>query len=251
MGFFSAKVICSVCNKETGLNRFKLANDGWICPDCFKKCGYTALTPVRNITPEQAKSRIEGMLAFVPTKKVGNYLEIDENNKKWLAHEGMLGGRGGAAVHSFDEIVDFELLEDGSVLTKGGVGRAVVGAALFGGVGAIVGGVTGKKSNSVCNSLKIKVTINDMNNPVAYINFFNTQTKKDSFVYKTSYQFAQECLSVLQLICNSNEASKPLSPSGTPAPSDADELLKFKYLLDAGAITEDEYSLKKKQLLGL
>lgn len=35
------------------------------------------------------------------------------------------------------------------------------------------------------------------------------------------------------------------------APSTADELLKFKQLLDMGAITEAEYNAKKAQLLGL
>lgn len=33
--------------------------------------------------------------------------------------------------------------------------------------------------------------------------------------------------------------------------SEADELLKFKNLLDAGAISEDEYNMKKKQILGI
>lgn len=34
-------------------------------------------------------------------------------------------------------------------------------------------------------------------------------------------------------------------------PSSADELLKWKKLLDEGAITQEEYDAKKKQLLGL
>jgi hypothetical protein len=33
--------------------------------------------------------------------------------------------------------------------------------------------------------------------------------------------------------------------------SSADEILKYKQLLDAGAITQEEYDAKKKQLLGL
>lgn len=42
------------------------------------------------------------------------------------------------------------------------------------------------------------------------------------------------------------------APSVAPAPmSEADELLKFKQLLDAGAITQEEFDAKKKQLLGL
>jgi hypothetical protein len=36
-----------------------------------------------------------------------------------------------------------------------------------------------------------------------------------------------------------------------PTPSSADEIKKFKELLDGGAITQEEYDAKKKQLLGL
>ena len=46
----------------------------------------------------------------------------------------------------------------------------------------------------------------------------------------------------------SHEKSQAAAPV---APSAADELLKFKQLLDMGAITEAEYSAKKSQLLGL
>lgn len=55
MGFFSIKVTCAVCGKDTGLNRYQLANKEWICPACFKACGYTMATPIRSITAEQAK----------------------------------------------------------------------------------------------------------------------------------------------------------------------------------------------------
>jgi len=44
---------------------------------------------------------------------------------------------------------------------------------------------------------------------------------------------------------------KATAPTPVPATSNADELLKYKSLLDAGAITEEEYNAKKKQLLGL
>ena len=39
--------------------------------------------------------------------------------------------------------------------------------------------------------------------------------------------------------------------SSAPAVSAADELKKFKELLDAGVITQEEFDAKKKQLLGL
>lgn len=50
-----------------------------------------------------------------------------------------------------------------------------------------------------------------------------------------------------QITADNNTAPAPPSPSG----SAADEILKFKGLLDAGAITQEEFEAKKKQLLGL
>lgn len=49
MGFFDLKVTCSICNKETGLNRYQIANKGWICKDCFKKCGFNLATPIKKM----------------------------------------------------------------------------------------------------------------------------------------------------------------------------------------------------------
>ncbi len=44
-------------------------------------------------------------------------------------------------------------------------------------------------------------------------------------------------------------AGKKSSPA--PGPSAADEIMKFKALLDDGIITEEEFAMKKKQLLGI
>ena len=52
------------------------------------------------------------------------------------------------------------------------------------------------------------------------------------------------------LIDRQKEKNTEVSPS-TPTGSIADELKKFKELLDAGIITQEEFDAKKKQLLGL
>lgn len=48
--------------------------------------------------------------------------------------------------------------------------------------------------------------------------------------------------------CNN---TKSAATASQPSPSTADEIAKYKKLLDAGAITQAEYDAKKKQLLGL
>lgn len=47
------------------------------------------------------------------------------------------------------------------------------------------------------------------------------------------------------------EQVEVVEQSNEDATSSADELLKFKDLLDAGVITQDEFDAKKKQILGL
>ena len=48
-----------------------------------------------------------------------------------------------------------------------------------------------------------------------------------------------------------NASDNPDSQTSPPSYSLADELIKFKGLLDAGVITREEFDAKKKQLLGL
>ncbi|MFL0251231.1 SHOCT domain-containing protein [Clostridium neuense] len=255
MGFFSLKATCAICNEEVGLNRFQIANKEWICPKCFKKCGFNALTPIRKMTVSEIKNAMaakatndEEINLFNASKKIGSYIEFDDTRMEWLVPEGLFGKK--KKIYKYNDIVDYELLEDGeSIIKKSGIGRAVAGGVLFGGVGAVVGSVTGKqRTKSICKSLKLKITISDINNPTVYIDFIPSETKKDSWIYKNAYNSAQECLSVLQLICSNskNEMQNNAAPI-----SNADEILKYKNLLDNGIITQEEFEAKKKQLLDI
>ncbi|MBW8350731.1 SHOCT domain-containing protein [Bacillus sp. IITD106] len=255
MGFFDLKAMCAVCDKETGLNRYRIADKKWICPSCFKEAGFNLSTNTKKMTVENVHSAIQAkkdnaneLANFNPTKKIGSFVEFDDDKKQWLILSSFLGKRNKSTVYNYSDIIDFELLEDGESIASGGLGRALVGGALFGGAGAVVGAVTGKKkTKGVCSSLRLKITVNDMNNPAVYINFLETNTKKDGFVYKTMVQQAQECLSTFQLICDRQKNS---NTTIEPTPSAADELRKFKGLLDEGIITQEEFEKKKQELLG-
>lgn len=262
MSFFALKATCSVCNKEIGMNRKRIANKGWICNSCYKEANlkptdftYKSIT---KWTVDDFKTAIEAnkenkveLNSFNPTKKIGSFIEFDDNQQKWLV-PGFLGNKKKSIVYDYSDIVDFELLEDGESIATGGLGRALVGGALFGGAGAIVGGVTGKRKNKgVCNNLEIKVTINDINNPAVFIKFVTSSMKKNGFLFKSMYEDAQECLSTLQVICDQQNVPEENVNSSSSAPSAAEEIKKYKELLDLGAISEEEYELKKKELLNL
>ena len=50
-----------------------------------------------------------------------------------------------------------------------------------------------------------------------------------------------------EILYSQNTSAENLSPSSAYSP--ADEILKYKNLLDIGAITEEEYNQKKQELL--
>ena len=52
-------------------------------------------------------------------------------NKEWL---------------DYADLLNYDLLEEDSLVTSGGIGQALIGGALFDGVGAIAGGITGKRT---------------------------------------------------------------------------------------------------------
>ncbi|MET3658328.1 hypothetical protein [Sporosarcina psychrophila] len=247
--------VCPICEQKLTFLKSTLKDGIKVCAKHVVTEANLVLTEtIEQSTVEEIKERIQLIKVaredlqkeadnFTSSKQIGNFVAFDEVQQKWATLNSW-------STFNYSDIVDFELLEDGESIATGGLGRALVGGALFGGVGAIVGGVTGKrKSKDVCSSLRLKVTINDMNNPVVYINFIETKTKKDGLTYKTIEGAAQECLSVFQLICDKQKDNK--KETITPPITVADELLKFKGLLDLEAITQDEYDVKKKELLGL
>lgn len=272
---------CTICEKNVSkLKAFKLKGGEYVCFDCVKKAGHNPMTwisvfttkeklldEIRSNTSSESrtqKSNIDSMKetfdrrrsslglgakarvsdTFRPDKSFYKRFYIDTVHKKWQA----LG-----PVHNYSDLVSYEYQEDGGSVVSGGVGSAVVGGALFGRVGAVVGAATGKKKLAdFVNSMKIRLTVKDMNNPTEYIdmNPVRIRMKRSSGQYRKNLEETQEILSCLELIIRENQ--KSLSGSENSKPADAaDEILKYKKFLDAGAITQEEYEAKKKQLLNL
>ncbi len=243
-----AKKICLNCGKELGAFTGKVnVSDGTVCLSCLGAAGISQLESPASYTSSGVKSLISSRMplvqSFSPTKKIGSYLQIDDTHRAFKADN---------SVFDYSNLLSFELLEDGETITKGGLGRAVAGGLLFGGVGAIVGGVTGgKKSKNVCTSMRLKITLRDSYRSTVYIPFILTETKTRGFIYQAAQSSAQECLSALQIIADQCQSEKEMASDRQSNASAADEILKFKQLMDAGVITSEEFESKKKQLLGL
>lgn len=251
---------CVCCKKSMGMLNSKVKlSDGFVCTSCWEAAGFGSdlasfssgeqMTAGDFMARYKKKKDIEqAAKVFKPTNRIGASIAFDDQTNTFLVTT-ISGFKTFYDIFEYSQIVDFELLEDGESITKGGLGRAVAGGVLFGGVGAVVGAATGgKKTKSICNSMRIKITLRNAYAPVAYVDFIKSATKQDSHAYQQARKNAQEALSALQIAVDKCQAV----PATQNAPaSAADEILKFKQLMDTGVISQDEFDAKKKQLLGL
>jgi len=107
-------------------------------------------------------------------------------------------------------------------------------------------GVQYKRSGLQLGYLQLETASSTMNNRAD--NFFN----ENSFTFENELDFKMDEVQkfVKQKVDEAKRGKNSPSTIVQQA-SAADELLKFKQLLDAGIITQEEFDAKKKQLLGL
>lgn len=240
------------------------------CPDCGAICQTAYCFTCEKDLPFYAKQNApsSGTLHYKSSdssypvaggeKKIGHYFTVDSYNKRFKLNRE-------SSWYTFGDLVNYELYENNSVIQKGGIGRAIVGGALFGGVGAIVGAQT-RKSQNIVDSLYIRVTLKSSG--MKKITFIGSPTDRNSIFYKMERKSADEVLSELELIASNNQSSaiqESIQPRREPPTADpsvqqtvqtehsstliADELIKLKQLLDMGVLTQDEFDRQKQKLL--
>ncbi|ETT82252.1 SHOCT domain-containing protein [Viridibacillus sp. FSL R5-0477] len=112
-------------------------------------------------------------------------LILDEDNKK-IGIINLLNDN--AFEYDYKDILEVTILENGDTVTKTSrssqVGGALLGAVVAGGVGAIIGGLTGERSSTQhIENIELKIIVNDYKYPVHIIPFFDTKFKKVDALY--------------------------------------------------------------------
>ena len=196
-GFFKKEVVCAVCGKTTGLNRYKMGEttkgeEIWQCAACAKKYA-------------------------------NNYIKIDyETGKVEVIPEHETEKRikcnvcGHVFCYNLRDIKENERHAKSAVLSSvASVGNAV-GGTQFG----------------------------------LHANMAKADRELDKIV---DFDRCPKCNStdLHEMSKDEWEREKNQSFNKSASLSSADELKKFKELLDSGVITQEEFDVKKKQLLGL
>ncbi|MFA9375779.1 MAG: SHOCT domain-containing protein [Lachnotalea sp.] len=256
MGLFNNEKCITCGGKLNALTKAKCAS-GSICSSCLSICSPNYMSNIQNKSLEDIKQHMDYMKDnqslysnFKATDTVGKLLFVDKINRLFYVSDSTLKLYNKIpVVYSFDNILDYEVSLDGETITKGGasLGRAVVGGVLFGGVGAIIGGSTGKrKQKEVIKKMYIKISLNHTYDTYAQLNLITTDTKKGSLLYNLMTESANKIIAIFDSITASSS-----SVQSTNSMAAADAILKYKELLDVGAITEEEFKAKKAELLNI
>lgn len=256
MAFGSSKV-CPICGQPVkGVFCLKIKDKTAICNNCASEIDMdNSMIPSQS--PDNIKAHIEYrrknkeiFSKFNTTYEIkagSMYFRADSNLKMWYYSTEKKPNN--PPLFKFGEIVEYELSENGETITKGGLGRAVAGGLLFGATGAVVGGITGKrKSKQEISSMTIRISLSNPYHTGVNVEMIpaGTKYKDDSLVYKSFKQTANELMSFLGSL-RAQAENTTASPESTQ--SVADEIMKFKQLLDIGAITLEEFEAKKQELL--
>ena len=233
---------CPICGGSMGFGTKMKVRDGVICPFC------TRITPAYStLSIAEIKDLLEKNHArfsiFQQTNELKNFnsaeIVIDDNHKWFFVNKKQ---KCDPVVYAFDEVEGYNFENVGGktvTKSKGGISRAVVGGLVAGPVGAVVGAGTSKhETETVGGILCLNIAVRTLSGK-QIVKVYKPPRGLDAFL--------NQCMAGKQEKAKeevSNDRKQPILSS-------ADELLKWKELLEQGIITQEEFDVKKKQLLGI
>jgi hypothetical protein len=146
-------------------------------------------------------------------------------------------------------VLSCELHEDGDTVTSTSrgsqLGGAIVGDLLFGKAGAMIGGLSGKKSNTaMCRVIELRLTVDDTSKPLHGVLFQNSETPRKDPGYIANSQRAREWAGKIAVLIKRQEKAA-IESAPTAAHLVGPALLQLVQLRDAGVLTSDEFEVQK------
>lgn len=231
---------CPICGEKLGILTKAKTSDGVVCTRCASISASYATQSTDAIKGywDTNHARWSVFEATQTLKSFGSDCITIDNPHRLFVLGDIKKAKVEPVVFSFDEVDSYEFeTVGGKTVTKkkGGITRAIVGGAIAGPVGAVIGSGTAKEETKTTGGIKmLKV----------HFTTYAGKVERMSNIYPMGFtDFLDRCI---------DEAKDALTSQATAsAASAADEILKYKSLLDQGIITDDEFQTKKMQLLGL
>lgn len=167
---------------------------------------------------------------------------VDSKKERFLFKKSILREE---KVEPFSGLVSIEPIFRSNGKTKHhGVTRGIIGGATFGLAGAVVGASSGHKDYTVVSKMSLILRFSD--DFTFEIKLISTETKIGIITTQAEKRM-NNYITFLNNIIEQNSLNA--TPTVSQELSIADELKKFKELLDLGAITQEEFEIQKSKLL--
>lgn len=273
------KKLCPICQEtKIGIFGSEKILDGRICEKCLNKIGLKLaaisnenIIKFENLTIHKASSMIANGEKFdykeekeklknekAQSKQdykdlVNSFKEngalswesdilVDSKEERFLFKKSILREE---KVEPFSGLVSIEPIFRSNGKTKHhGVTRGIIGGATFGLAGAVVGASSGHKDYTVVSKMSLILRFSD--DFTFEIKLISTETKIGIITTQAEKRM-NNYITFLNNIIEQNSLNA--TPTVSQELSIADELKKFKELLDLGAITREEFEIQKSKLL--
>lgn len=217
---------CVNCKKKVSFfDRCITVNSDTLCTDCYNQKKKSVHEEIRKAKEKDDIRKYDGIIFDNTTKRV------------------LCSGIRGIMGINYNSIVGYNLINEGhDEKKKHTLARATTGAILGGGIGAVVGAVSGKgKSLAYIDRLGVNVSLKNGGN----FEIITIHTTSKTSSSRILIQENNEICSLLDSIITNNQAEYQSSNDNI------DQLKKLKELVDQGVITQEDFETKKKQILGI
>lgn len=164
---------------------------------------------------------------------------------------------------AFARIIKVEVVSDDTQIASTNRGSqalgATAGALVLGGLGAVIGGLSGSSTTlSGTRRLSLRVTVDDTSKPLHEVTFFETQSKKGGrrgqLLFDQSAKRIAEFGAHLDAAVRRTENTDPNSDTESlSSPSSMNTISKeigeLWKLKESGALTDEEFETQKARLL--
>lgn len=155
-------------------------------------------------------SHLNKVQEFTPSQvllnsDITNGIAVDNNREKICIFSISKKNKISSSIYHSQDILSVEIIEDGDCITSTARGSQVAGLAiggvLLGGVGAVVGGLSGKKKESKkISQVDLNVTINKLSNPINTFSLLTLPSFRKSEPYKTAIESAKKWEAIIAIL---------------------------------------------------
>lgn len=201
---------------------------------------------------------------------------VDKGHKKWLIsrNDTFLGEKYKPTIYNFSDLIDWSVSENGNTQLSSNAEAALGAGILFGAVGAVAASAGSREVQKTCSDLAIELTVNSAEQTRCTLKIIETEIPCDSDAFRSAMELVKNITAELAYIKANAEQPKVESPEQPEQkaieqpqnnaeqqpsaeqpeqkPSGIYEEIETLYnLKQRGILTEEEFTQKKKSLLGI